>query len=111
MNTYSIVAEIIEALKRNNKINPLNVRKIIDIEQDDSILLVCDTDDGNITSVEPWIGFKVFIPREAFISNNLPMDEVANIPQSTSIPTRIRARIAYYIFEAYKKAKEIIFNN
>lgn len=108
MDIYNLVTESAKALRRNNKINSLNIRSIVQLNKDDSVLLVCDTEDGILSSTEPWIGFKVLIPCDVFESRDLPLDEEANVSPSANFNIKIAIRISYYIFKAYKDAKKQI---
>ena len=107
MNYYEIINECIKALRRNKDIN-INLRNIIEISKDESILLVCDTDDGIVTSTEPWFTFKVLVPQNAFTSSTDDVDAQAKMPPNASLETKATLRISYRIYKAYKKAAKQI---
>ena len=107
MNHYDLINECIKSLRRVKGID-INLRNIIEIGQDESILLVCDTDNGNITSTDPWFAFKVLVSPDVFTASIHDLDAVAQIPLDKSLNVKVALRIAYCIYTAYKEAAKQI---
>ena len=107
MNYYDLINECIKSLRRVKGID-INLRNIVEIGKDESILLVCDTDNGNMASTDPWFGFKVLVPPDAFVASIHDIDAEAQIPLDKSLNTKAALRVAYYIYKAYKEAAKQI---
>ena len=61
MTYYKYIADAVNAL-RNTKGLTINVRSISENSIDKFIYLVCDTDNGLVGNVDPYMVFKVKIP-------------------------------------------------
>lgn len=106
---YVLIEQAVELLKSRNKLNPLNIRSVSENNKDGYIFLVCDTDNGIITSEAAFVVFKVKIPLDDFSSTHRPIDDEASIPASViGKDDSYVLRIAYRIFKAYKAAREQI---
>lgn len=106
---YILIEQAVELLKSHNKLNPLNIRSVSENNKDGYIFLVCDTDNGVITSESAFVVFKVKIPIDDFSSTHRLIDDEASIPASAiGKDESYVLRIAYRIFKAYKAAREQI---
>ena len=110
MEIYDFLTKVIRSFRKTNKINPLNIRKVVDVKDNEAILLICDTEDGIVSSTEPWIGFKVLVPREVFVASHLPIDERPNFPQLDNLELKIESRLSVLIIDAYREATKNIAN-
>ena len=101
---YDLITNAVALLRKNQK-KSFNVRSISENTKEDYLFLVCDTDDGIVTSENAFIVFKVKIPFSDFSSTRIPLDDEAGVPNQDNYGDNAHlVRISYRIFKAYKAA-------